>query len=349
MTTKRWTALYTGLDHCLDHLGVLCIELGLPLIVTEAKTFAAARRFYPELDCCYVEFADIDLGYLAKNFDVIFGSDHRMAAELIPLFELLFRKKMRMVYCPHGNSDKGHSNPPLFPKDISLFYGPHMKSHLKKTGQLNQVRGLVRTGNYRWRHYLKNQSFYDGLIQAHVQKLDKERRTVFYAPSWPDGENPSSFLTCARRVIEEVGEFFNILLKWHPLLEEHHISEIEQLRHRYEEKKGVVFLNNFPTIYPILQISDIYLGDFSSIGYDFLALNRPLYFFDTYPGKLEQCGRRVPLHDHFGKFLLQQEDAKESLRTKTYHEVFGNERKGEEILKELKKALSKDRALWITD
>ena len=35
-------------------------------------------------------------------------------------------------------------------------------------------------------------------------------------------------------------------------------------------------------IFPLLEVSSIYLGDMSSIGYDFLAFNRPMYFLNEH-------------------------------------------------------------------
>ena len=41
-------------------------------------------------------------------------------------------------------------------------------------------------------------------------------------------------------------------------------------------------LIEFPYIYPLLEFCDIYLGDCSSVGYDFLHLNRPMYFLNPH-------------------------------------------------------------------
>ncbi len=349
MTLNRWIAIHTGLPHYLDHLGILCMELGLSLYVTEPAAYEAAELFYPKLRCKLVSPETLSLDYLAAHFDVIFESGHLWALELLPLFEMLHRKKMRIVYCPHGNSDKGHSQTPI-PKDISLIYGSHMMDHLKKTG--SPLNATVLTGNYRFTHYQKNQQFYDRLLQAKLQsKLNPAKKTILYAPSWPDGENPSSFLDCSRRVIEEAGEFYNIILRWHPFLEDIYPIETQQLLGEYEKRKGIAFLNDFPCIYPILNISDGYLGDFSSIGYDFLAFNKPLFFLNSHFGKLYQCGLQLDLKKHLGKSILEYEDTLQfkKLREETYLYVFGDERNGPEILKDLKEALSCDRASKITN
>jgi CDP-Glycerol:Poly(glycerophosphate) glycerophosphotransferase len=346
LTLNRWTAIHTGHAHYLDHLGVLCIELGLPLLVTEEATYQAAQKFYPQLDCKLIDLQALSLDYLANHFDVIFESGHRWALELLPLLEMMFHKKLRIVYCPHGNSDKGYSQDPL-PKDISLVYGNHMFDHLKKTKSLEKLNSTVLTGNYRYQYYLRNQQFYDDLLKPELDKLDPHKKTIFYAPSWPDGENASSFLTCAERVLQEVGEFYNIIIRWHPFLDELHPVETHQLRREFENKEGIVFLSDFPCIYPILNVSDGYLGDFSSIGYDFLAFNKPLFFLDSHFGMLYKCGEQLNLEKHLGESIKQAEKiSHQEQRKETYHYVFGEMRTNESILKDLKEALSKDRASW---
>jgi hypothetical protein len=238
---NKWIAIHTGPAHYLDHLGVLCIELGLTLLVTEETTYQASKQFYPQLDCKLIDLHALSLDYLADNFDVIFESGHRWALELLPLFELMFQKKMRIVYCPHGNSDKGYSQQPL-PKDISLVYGSHMMDLLKKTRSLDKLNGAVLSGNYRYQYYLKNREFYDELLKNELgDRLDPSKKTIFYAPTWPDGENSSSFLTCANRVLEEVGQFYNIIVRWHPFIDDLHPVETHQIRGKYEDKQGIVF------------------------------------------------------------------------------------------------------------
>jgi hypothetical protein len=343
LTPNRWIAIHTGAPHYLDHLGVLCMELGLLLYLTEPATFQTAKKFYPGLQCKLVSPAELSLDSLATHFDAIFESGHLWALELKPLFEMLHNKNMRIVYCPHGNSDKGYSQTPV-PKDISLVYGSHMIDHLTKTK--SPMNAAVVTGNYRYAHYRKIQKFYDDLLKEELGSLDPARKTIFYAPSWPDGENPTSFLESAERVIEEVGKFYNVIVRWHPFLDDLYPVETQQLLGKYEGRKGVVFLGEFPCIYPILNASDGYLGDFSSIGYDFLAFNRPLFFLDSHFGKLYACGLQLDLNSHFGKSMVNYRDTPQlqKRREELYLDAFGKERNGKEILEDLKEALSCDKA-----
>ena len=106
---SRKVAILTGPDTYLDHLGVLSQILQIPLIVTEEETYLAAKEFYPGIDIHYRDIADLSLHFLAENFEVIFQSGKFWNVELKGVIQLLYRKTLRFVFCPHGNSDKGFS------------------------------------------------------------------------------------------------------------------------------------------------------------------------------------------------------------------------------------------------
>ncbi len=345
MPKSNWCAIHTGGPHYLDHLGVLSILLNLQLLVTEEETFQAARQYYPALSVELIPLKDLTLHYMAYHFDVIFESGHYWAAELLPLFDLLFHKKMRIVYCPHGNSDKRSLHRMV--KDISLVYGNHMVDHLRQTGEsLNEY---IFTGNYRFFYYLKNKNFYDFLLMQQVgRKVDQDKKAIFYAPSWSDQESSLSFLTKSERIIEEVGTFYNIIIRFHPFFNEIYPGCIEQLLDKYEDTKGVIFLNEFPCIYPILNYVDGYLGDFSSIGYDFLSFDKPLYFINRYKGALYKVGTVLSWDHHLGKSIYSHKETPFLKRSKKilYENVFGEEKKEEEIVKKIESALSKERAFF---
>lgn len=336
MTFERWIGVHTGGAHYLDHLGVLCEGLEIPLYVTEFSTFEVAKEFYPHLQVEYIDIQDLSLSFLAERADVIFESGHTFATELLPLWELLHQKKMRVVYCPHGNSDK---KSPKLKKDLTLIYGDHMKHHLSQTGEDRLVEKMVVTGNYRRRHDRERKEWIDEkLEQQMVGRLSKDRKTVFYAPTW---QSPGWFEK-AVRVIEEVGTEFNLLLRLHPFMEELYPIEYEKIK-----RHSVIDLASFPSIYPILRKADYYLGDFSSIGYDFLSLGKPLFFLDKFEGEIYDCGIILEHDLHYGLQMKGFEDRLELKRRVLAEKVFGRERTFKEIRDELKEALSSDRASWI--
>lgn len=326
----KLVGIHTGPDTYLDHLGILCTLLDIPLWVTEEKTFISAKTYYPQLNVMLKDHLELSLEYLAQNCDAILESGHYWAAELIPLFELFFGKKMRIVYCPHGNSDKGHSLKTPVAKDISLVYGQHMIDLLKKTDSLEKLSSYVVTGNYRYPFYLKHQKFYDAFIPKSANK------TIFYAPTWHDGENPTSFFESCTKLIEETSPGFNLLIKLHPFLEEHYPAETHSL---IQKHKTTTFITDFPPIYPLLNYSDAYLGDFSSIGYDFLTFDKPMFFFHKSP--LSNCGVVIPNNVHYGDFILKHWSQKHlsEARKRRYAYTFGEENSIEKIKDQLNEAL----------
>ncbi len=292
----RSVAIITGPETHLDHLGVLSACLNIPLIVTEEKTFELAKHYYPDLDVTLKYLDELSLDYLATNYDVIFETGKFWAAELNPLFKLLHGKNMRFVFCPHGNSDKGHSLQTHVDQDIALFYGDHLKELLNRTGALSKIKHLVRTGNYRYSYYMQHRCFFDALAEEKVFSHFKNKKpTILYAPTWQDKENPTSFFSSIDALIDQLTPQFNLLIKLHPFLLEDHPAQVYHIMSRYENNTSVLFLNNFTPIYPLLARCDHYLGDYSSIGYDFLAFNRPLFFLN--PNKslssLTTCGLEI--------------------------------------------------------
>ena len=98
---------------------------------------------------------------------------------------------MRLVFCPHGQSDKGYRTPLLAPyafQDTVLIYGSLMLEMLRELGISVPSHAII--GNYRRAFYLKHRLFYDSLA-AEELRLDRSKRTVLYAPTWKDSCRPA--------------------------------------------------------------------------------------------------------------------------------------------------------------
>lgn len=292
--------------HQLDHLAVLANLLDVPLLLTDPSMMEFAQKYYPYTNTLYVEERNCSLSFLAENFDTLFVSCKHWARELALSMKELFQKNMRFFYCPHGNSDKGHLNKEsdlLMHQDLTFIYGNHMKDMLEKRGVLSSLNGYVFTGNYRLNYYLKHKEFYTTLVEKEVfAKFEKKQPTLLYAPTWKDPEESSSFFTVCESLLKHLPDEYNLLIKLHPNLEEEQPERVFYLMGKYEEKKNVLFLSKYPLVYPILAKTDIYLGDFSSVGYDMLFFNKPMYFFNHTERDLNQdeglllhkCGIQIP-------------------------------------------------------
>lgn len=323
----KTAAILTGPHTHLDHLGVLSSMLKIPLVVTEEEHAHFAKEFYPDLQPELKGMKELTAEYLAQNYDMIFQSGKFFAAELKPLIELLFQKQMRFVFCPHGNSDKGHSLKEHVEQDISLVYGDHLRDLQHQNGAAKKVRHFVKTGNYRYTYYLQRQTFFDALAEEKVfSRFPQKKPVILYAPTWSDKENPTSFFTAIDRIIEELSGSYNLLIKLHPFLIDDQPAHVYSVMGRYENDPSVLFLTNFPPIYPLLERCALYLGDYSSIGYDFLVYDRPLYFLN--PNKafsLQSCGLELPEVGikAFIDSTLERDFSEQ--RKKIYYYAFGEE------------------------
>ena len=348
--TKRHIAILTGPDTYLDHIGVICYLMKMPMFITEESTYLSALQFYPQIQVIKKELIDLSADFLASNFDAIFESGRFWSEELSPLLNLIYKKTMRFVFCPHGNSDKGHSFKNHTHQDLSLVYGQHMIDLLTRTGAMQKITSTLTTGNYRLPFYKKYQSFYDNLVKQHVlKKLKTTKKTILYAPTWQDGENPSSFFFATEKLIKELSSHFNLIIKLHPFLEQFHPAHTYRTIGRYENMPGVIFLDKFPSIYPLLAACDLYIGDYSSIGYDFLAFDKPLYFLreDTSTpsnSPLDDCGLVIPTSSNSFDFIESTLNFNQTEKTKTrkntYEYAFGEEKSFSVLQKEISKELS---------
>ena len=120
---------------------------------------------------------------------------------------------------------------------------------------------------------------------------------------------------------------------------------------RYENHPHAQFIIDFPPVYPLLAQCACYIGDYSSIGYDFLAFDRPLFFLPSgkptsaYHSPLYACGKvilpedlphlRHIVHEH----LQQAEDPYARFRQETYLYAFGQEKAFETLREDIFKAL----------
>lgn len=283
-------AISTGPETHLDHLAPLCAQLDIPLIVTNEEHLDLGKRFYPMIEIKYVPLADLTLEYLAQNFNTIVTCGKFWAMELKPLIKMVYHKELRFVFAPHGYSDKENLLGMPIEQDIELTY--------------------KELGNLRYEFYQQHKNHFDQLA---AEFFSSEKPTVLYTPTWETKATSTSFFESTGAIVDALAEKYNLLIKLHPLLEENDPARFYRIIGKYEDRAR--FILNFPAIYPLLDKTDIYLGDFSSIGYDFLTYNRPMFFLKQ-GGKLMECGE---------PFLGSVEGKQEylsTMRKKTYAQVF---------------------------
>lgn len=316
-------ALNTGPDfHLLDHIAPLAKLFDMPLIVTEEKNFDLVRKYYPCVQTLYKPHLDLQLDFLAQNFDTLFECKY-WAPHLKTLFRDLFQKEMRLVFCPHGFSDKTTLLPVYAHQDAVLLYGD---LHIEMLQKLNlwPLKDYTLIGNYRLAHYQKHQAFYDRLAEKEVfSRFAQKQPTLLYAPTWQDIDSSTSFFDHARWVLSQIPPDWNLLVKVHPLLEQRNPAQYYSLAALFDAP-NIQLLADFPPVYPLLARADAYLGDFSSVGYDFLVFQRPMLFLpnDRLPkGPLRSCG---PTIDSTGPLLSQLSRDFSKIQKSLYQKAFAS-------------------------
>lgn len=339
--------------HHLDHLASICSLMGIPLIVTEERIATLAKRYYPGLEVVLSDYMNAPQ-FLVAHFDLIFYSMPRdLFDEIFFMAQKISQKRVHTIWCPHGNSDKGNAifyMEALKKEEAAIVYGKQMIDFLKRKFVFDQLRGYVIADNFRYQFYLKNRPFYDSIAEKEIsRRLPKAEKNLLYAPTWQDYEHSSSYFEAAPLLIEKLPENHNLIIKLHPNLHLQEEFQVDELIRKYQDRKNVLFLIDFPLIYPLLNLIDLYIGDMSSIGYDFLTFDRPMFFLNQNlrdakddPGLyLFRCGIEITpaqysdIHqiiDHYLHFELRNFS---EIRKEVYAYAFGHTKSLEEIKKEI--------------
>lgn len=271
--------------HYLDHLAVVCHLMDCPLILVKDLEYSIAKKYYPDVDIRLIPYEEISWDYLVSNFDVFFLSDlwtKEAFHQKYGCLEKKYHKILRHVHCPHGFSDKGYYLYKCAYEDILLIYGQNMLDMLKYFGVMEHLSHYVVTGNYRYTYYKKYKEFFDRTVCDEVlSQFDQARPMILYAPTWLDSDQSTSFFDLCSSLLDNLPASYNMVVKTHPNLELQDPLQYYQILRKYQNKKNILFLNEFPLVYPLLAYADLYIGDMSAIGYDYLAFDKPMYFLNT--------------------------------------------------------------------
>lgn len=340
------------LTHFIDHLAVICKILDFPLVFLVEKEAELAKKYYPDIDVALVPYDELTPEHLIANWDVLVSSDLWKKPQLIGYFKQLeqkFEKRFRRLYCPHGFSDKMFYWKEFAGEDICLIYGPYMLEIFQKLEILETLEDYVITGNYRYRYYREHQKWMDELVEKEIFSLFTEDRPIaLYAPTWMDAKESTSFFQAADAVFTQIPQEYNLLVKLHPLLEQRHPETFYPILGKYEHRPNIIFVHECPLVFPLLARADLFLGDKSSVGYDYLAFDRPMFFLESTEKEhayLHQCGTPI-LESQYGDLLniLRSElphhdQLYGKKRREVYDYTFGPEKSFEVLRTELQKAI----------
>lgn len=331
-----------GYSYHTEHLAPLLVLLEAPLVTANEEAASLARHYYPHLQVELKEWDFFTPETIGKEADLILTSEQWPKGQFYQTFSS-YNPQLRHLHCPHGYSDKIFWLREVAFEDASLIYGPHMLKMLEKEGVLSELKNYIVTGNLRLQYYKKHQLFFDALYTKEIaSQLPPAEKTLLYAPTWHDQEEASSFFHGLEPLIKALPKNWNLIVKLHPNLEREHPGEVYAAEERYKNEPRLLFLPDYPLVYPLLAHVDAYIGDASSVGYDFLAFDRPLLFLDT-------VGRSLPLHAA-GRTWTPGEDLKKALEQETfsskrkalYNDVFGPPQEEKALIEKIHALISPD-------
>lgn len=298
--------------HYIDHLAPFCSLKGWPLIICEGEIADLTRRYYPDLEIIEINRWDLNLPSALVACDSRGLIESAFPAAAVP---------KELYWLPHGNSDKGWKNPIFEPlrNENALVYGQKMIDFMS---QKSVKPHTIRVGNFRLYYWMKHRSFYEKILKEEIP-LPKARQTYLYAPTWNDAEGNGSFWEMLPLLTSHLPSDCNLIVKIHPNTQTRSLPEIERLIGQYAKRTNIFFLLEFPPIYPLLSICDAYIGDMSSIGYDFLYWKRPMYFLKTANRSqfLYRCGMEIN-PDQMAAIFNPVQTSREELQNEIYAYTF---------------------------
>lgn len=325
----------------LDHLVPLCHLMDIPLLCTDRWLYTLAEHFYPKTELVLAtreNFQEILSGY--QTFYTVEPS--RLHPYALQFGEFLYQGEGKTVNGFHGNPDKFRQSywiERYADEDVLLVYGQHMVDYLKEKRVWPRLKKTVRISNLRLQFYTTHKPFFDRIAKPHLF-VKNCYKTVLWAPTWSfsNSEHGSPFFHLYPYVLDAIGCDFQVIVKLHPYLFHLFPEKIAQIKERYAGHDRILFLDEIPIIYPLLNAVDIYLGDYSSVGYDFLARNRPLFFLENTKGGLQRAGVCIDPHSYGRLYqVLDEGDRYFRQRQEIYQYAFGQLRSWSALKQEILK------------
>ena len=285
----------------IDHLAPFCSLYKIPLFLTSKELYKIAKEQYKDIDLILCHPNEVSKEILS-NYEYLVSTLPRQLINPIFLFdEMMMNKRLQSYFLPHGSSDKDNMAK-LLQEDKIFVYGDRMMQLLPK----KVYKKTIKTGNFRLKYYNLHKEFYTNLVKSYFPKIEKGENILF-APSW-DNDEVQKWTTA---LIKHKPENVTLYIKLHPNTSKEGIGM--SLPVAFSDQKGVIFIHDYYPIYSIMPFMQSLFMDISSIGYDFLEFNKPLFFTVKNDQLLNKCGLHIDINNPY-KDLSKDVHEKERLQ-----------------------------------
>lgn len=144
--------------------------------------------------------------------------------------------------------------------DVSMTFGPHASARMAP------FCATVATGNPRYEDW-SSEPFREAARAKLADRLDPEKKTVLYAPTWGELSSYSSFADAVLALADE----FNVILKVHHITERGGEKPMEPVRGKFGVIHGAL-----DDIVELLTQADVLISDYSGAIFDAVYCQVPI-------------------------------------------------------------------------
>jgi CDP-glycerol glycerophosphotransferase (TagB/SpsB family) len=149
--------------------------------------------------------------------------------------------------------------------DLCLTYGPYASERIDYFSPTASV------GNPRYDDWHCD-TYHDAAKRKHASKLNPNRKTVLYLPTWGDLSSVDQYLSA----IYDLAENFNVLMKLH-----HNTELLESARTNKLDMGAICHFGANDDLLELLSISDIVISDYSGAIFDAMYCRKPIALLDA--------------------------------------------------------------------
>jgi hypothetical protein len=271
--------LYGPREEPLGMLASLCDLLAIPLVATEERIASLASKYYPHINVELLDYSEVAQTLLSR-YNVVFSTlTRQLFDEAFCFAKKWLGKPIHTIWCPYEHT---------LPRDLKheeamLAFGKKMVEELIDRKLLTSAKEYVLLGNLQAHHYAKHKASFDALASREVvRKLAPSRRTLLtddpsLADSFPKEDN---------LIIYGAKDHFE------------------------QTDPHILFVPASFPLYPLFDLANAYIGNGSSLAYEFLSCNKPMFFSHPVSKELSSCGPLLSASADFSaNFSKHQKEA----------------------------------------
>ena len=268
------------------HMAPICALFDLPLIVTSRRA-AQAAEWYPEVQrrLCPGYAEELPIAQLASTleaalrpYEIVFSARFFRRADVEARFARLGWHP-RLVFCPHGFSEKNGRSDLEAEQDIRLVY--------RLTPSDGAPHRIVIGDLQHW-YYDTHRAEVDARIARVLTAPMAETATILYTPTWVDWGKRTSIFELLERLVAGAAAGYTLIVKPHPNLWERP-DEIAFIRRVTSSSPRTILLEECPYTHPLLSRVDVLITDMSAMAYLFLRYRRPVILLNQSAGTIADC------------------------------------------------------------